>query len=153
MTNETNREPGTVWVERTGTRTYTAHNGRGDEIKIGQADEPGRFSPGELLKIALLGCAGMSTDFGISRRLGDDYETVISTSSQSDEQEDRFIRIDENFELDLSGIDEKTKEKLFRIMAQAVDAHCTIARTVTRGAELTKSVNGEILPSALHDSC
>src|SRR3712207_1002239 len=78
MTTETGPEPPTtlpsqvsevadaapteLWVERTGTRTYTGFSSRGAEVRIGPADAGAVFTPGELLKIALAGCTGMSAD-------------------------------------------------------------------------------------------
>ena len=61
-----------LWVERTGTRRYTGRSSRGAEVLIGSQDVEGVFTPGELLKIALAACSGMSSDQPLRRRLGDD---------------------------------------------------------------------------------
>ena len=51
--------PGSVSVTRTGTRTYEGLNERGATVRIGGPELEGEhFTPGELLKLALIGCAG-----------------------------------------------------------------------------------------------
>ena len=44
-----------LWVERTGVRRYTGHSSRGAEVLVGSEDVEGVFTPGELMKIALVG--------------------------------------------------------------------------------------------------
>ena len=65
-----------LWVERTGMRRYTGHSSRGAEVLVGSEDVDGVFTPGELLKIALAACSGMSSDHPLARRLGDDYQAT-----------------------------------------------------------------------------
>src|SRR6516162_610979 len=66
-----------LWVERTGSRRYTGYSSRGAQVLVGSEDVEGVFTPGELLKIALAACSGMSTDEPLARRLGDDYKVVV----------------------------------------------------------------------------
>ena len=77
--NKTMTEPRAtdLWVERTGVRRYTGRSSRGAEVLIGSVTDEGVFTPGELMKIALAGCAGLSSDQPPRRRLGDDYPSVI----------------------------------------------------------------------------
>src|SRR3954470_18142605 len=60
-----------LWAERVGTRRYTGHNARGAEVRMGPVEAGDVFTPGELLKIALAGCAGMSSDHTLARHLGE----------------------------------------------------------------------------------
>jgi Predicted redox protein, regulator of disulfide bond formation len=69
-----------LWVERTGVRRYTGRSSRGAEVLVGNEDVEGVFTPGELMKIALAACSGMSSDAPLRRRLGDDYKTTIKVS-------------------------------------------------------------------------
>ena len=62
-----------LWVERTGVRRYTGRSSRGAEVLVGSEDVEGVFTPGELMKIALAACSGMSSDAPLQRRLGEDY--------------------------------------------------------------------------------
>src|ERR1700750_3220967 len=73
-----------LWVERTGVRRYTGHSSRGAEVLVGSEDVDGVFTPGELMKIALGACSGMSSDSPLARRLGDDYQTTIRVSGDAD---------------------------------------------------------------------
>ena len=57
-----------LYLERTGVRQYVARNARGAEVLVG--DGPGRFTPGDLLKLALAGCNAMSSDARFAAVLG-----------------------------------------------------------------------------------
>jgi uncharacterized OsmC-like protein len=79
-----------LWVERTGIRRYTGRSSRGAEVLIGSETDEGVFTPGELLKIALAGCSGLSSDQPLRRRLGDDYPAVIRVSGAADRDQERY---------------------------------------------------------------
>jgi len=135
------RGPGSVSVRRTGTRTYEG-NARGITVQIGPADAPGHLTPGELFKLALAGCAGMSTDRVIARRLGDDYEATIWAHGTS-EPDDRYDAVDEEMLLALDALEPEDREKLLRLIRRSIDASCTIARSVHNSVALTTTVNDE----------
>ena len=84
MADDTNAQaPSTeLWVERTGVRRYTGRSSRGAEVLVGSADVEGVFTPGELLKIALAACSGMSTDHVLARRLGQDRDLAFHLVQQ-----------------------------------------------------------------------
>ena len=93
-----------LWVERTGVRRYTGRSSRGAEVLVGSEDVEGVFTPGELMKIALAACSGMSSDEPLRRRLGDDYQTTINVSGAADREQERYPLLEERMELDLSGL-------------------------------------------------
>ena len=130
--------PGSVWVDRVATRQYVGHTQSGVEIPIGL--EEGRVSPGELLKLALIGCAGMSMDHSVARRLGEDFAARLYAHGTSDEKDDRYHEIDETIQLDLSGLEEREREKLAAVIDRVIDAACTIQRTVVPGAEVRHTI-------------
>ncbi len=136
---------GSVSVTRTGIRTFEGQNDRGDTVRVGPASEPGHFTPGELLKLALAGCAGMSSDRVIARRLGDEYEATIWAHGTSDVQEERYLAVDEEILLDLGTLDDAEQEKLLTLIRNSIDRSCTIARSVKDCIELSKTVNGHAL--------
>ncbi|GAB3560905.1 OsmC family protein [Spelaeicoccus albus] len=146
MTNSystpTDLRPGTVWVTRTGTRTFTGRNQRGAEVAIGPVEAGSVFTPGELLKVALAGCAGMTSDAGLARRLGDDFAMTVRAHGQSDEAEDRYLSIEEDMDVDLSGLDEKELTRLRTVVDRAIEQHCTVGRTVTQSAEISTRLDG-----------
>jgi len=95
-----------LWVERTGVRRYTGRSSRGAEVLVGSEDVEGVFTPGELMKIALAACSGMSSDAPLQRRLGDDYTTTIRVSGLADRDQERYPLLEERMELDLSALSE-----------------------------------------------
>ncbi|MEV7973403.1 OsmC family protein [Cellulomonas sp. NPDC089187] len=129
-----------LWVERTGTRTYTGRNSRGAEVAIGPVEGGAVFTPGELLKVALAGCSGMSADHAIAHRLGDDVAVTLDVEGPTHPTEDRYPQLHERLVVDLSGLDDAAKERLLRVVHRAVDEHCTVGRTLTAGAEVTLDV-------------
>ncbi len=129
-----------LWVERTGTRRYTGYSSRGAEVLIGAEDVEGVFTPGELLKIALAACSGMSSDLPLARRLGDDYKAVIKVSGVADREQERYPLLEETLELDLSALSDGEKERLLVVVNRAIDQVCTVGRTLKSGT----TVNFEV---------
>ena len=129
-----------LWVERTGSRRYTGYSSRGAQVLVGSEDVDGVFTPGELLKIALAACSGMSSDEPLARRLGDDYQAVIRVSGAADREQERYPLLEETLELDLSGLSEDEKQRLLVVVNRAVDLVCTVGRTLQSGT----AVNFEV---------
>ncbi|BBX51478.1 OsmC family protein [Mycolicibacterium poriferae] len=135
-----------LWVERTGVRRYTGRSSRGAEVFIGSEDVEGVFTPGELLKIALAGCSGLSSDQPLRRRLGDDYEATIRVSGQADREQERYPLLEESLELDLSGLSADDLTRLLTVVERAVDQVCTVGRTLKTGTKVNfevKDVGGK----------
>lgn len=132
-----------LWVERIGTRRYVGHSSRGATVQIGSVGDEGAFSPGELLKIALAGCSGLTTDAALARRLGNDYAATIRVGGHSDEDEDRYPALADELVVDLSGLDQAERDKLLVILQRVVTEHCTVGRTLNAGASTTFTVAGE----------
>ncbi|MFE3258952.1 OsmC family protein [Nocardia sp. NPDC059091] len=126
-------EPVKLWAERTGTRAYTGRNNRGGEVLIASAGVPGAFTPGELLKIALAGCTGLSADFTLARRLGESFDATVHVSGDADRENEVYPELNEEFELDLSELDAETRERLLVAAQRAVDKVCTVGRTLEAG--------------------
>ncbi|WP_067846395.1 OsmC family protein [Nocardia lijiangensis] len=138
-TASTTVEPTTLWVERTGTRAYTGRSSRGAEVLIGSQGVPGVFTPGELLKIALAACSGLSADFALSRKLGDNFDATIRVAGDADRENEVYPQLDEAFELDLSELDEEARERLLVTVQRAIDKVCTVGRTLKAGTKVTLS--------------
>ena len=129
-----------LWVERTGIRRYTGRSSRGAEVLIGSASDEGVFTPGELLKIALAGCSGLSSDEPLRRRLGDDYQARIKVAGPADRGQERYPHLQEDLEIDLSGLSAADIERLLVVVNRAIDQVCTVGRTLKAGAEVTFEV-------------
>lgn len=113
-----------LWVERTAPRRYTGRSSRGAQVPIGNDDVEGVFTPGELLKIALAACSGMA-------------------SGAADRDQERYPRLAETMHLDLSGLSEAERQRLLTVVHRAIDASCTVGRTLTSGTEVDFTVDTE----------
>ena len=126
--------PAELWVERTGRRTYTGRSSRGAEVLVGPVEAGAVFTPGELLKIALAACSGMSADTALSHRLGDDVAVTVRVAGPSDPEQDRYPALTEQLVVDMSSLDAAQREQLVAVVHRAVDLHCTVGRTLQHGA-------------------
>jgi uncharacterized OsmC-like protein len=126
-----------LWVNRTGTRRYTGHSSRGAQVLIGSEDVEGVFTPGELMKIALAACSGMSSDQPLARRLGDDYQATVRVSGVADRDEERYPLLEEVLEVDLSGLSEEEAQRLEIVVNRAIDLVCTVGRTLKSGTKVS----------------
>ncbi|MEV3900695.1 OsmC family protein [Mycobacterium sp. NPDC050551] len=131
-----------LWVQRTGVRRYTGRSSRGAEVLIGSEDVDGVFTPGELMKIALAACSGMSSDQPLRRRLGDDYAATIRVSGVADREQERYPLLEEKLEVDLSGLSEQDRARLLTVVERAIDQVCTVGRTLKSGTTVTFEVDG-----------
>jgi uncharacterized OsmC-like protein len=127
-----------LWVERTGPRTYVGRSGRGATVQIGPESAGAVFTPGELLKVALAGCAGMSSDVPLARRLGDDYRVTITVDGPKNLEEDRYPQLTETFEIDLSALDADARERVLKVANRAIDQTCTVGRTLEAGVQIDR---------------
>ena len=112
-------------------------------VLIGSQDVEGVFTPGELLKIALAACTGMSSDRPLARRLGDDYDATIRVSGDADRENEVYPRIEEILEIDLSELEPDAAARLLVVVERAIDAVCTVGRTVKAGAEVDLRIETE----------
>jgi uncharacterized OsmC-like protein len=125
-----------LWVERTGVRRYTGHSSRGAQVLVGSEDVEGVFTPGELMKIALAACSGMSSDHPLARRLGDDYQAKVRVSGAADREQERYPLLEETLEVDLSGLDDAEKARVLTVVQRAIDQVCTVGRTLKSGTKV-----------------
>ena len=129
-----------LWVERTGVRRYTGHSSRGAEVLVGSEDVDGVFTPGELMKIALAACSGMSSDSPLARRLGDDYRATVRVSGDADREQEVYPLLEEALEVDLSALDDAEKDRVLTVVQRAVDQVCTVGRTLKSGTKVNFQV-------------
>jgi len=125
-----------LWVERAGVRRYTGRSSRGAQVLVGSEDVEGVFTPGELMKIALAACSGMSSDSPLARRLGDEYQATIRVSGDADRDQEVYPLLEETLEIDLSGLDEAEKARVLTVVQRAVEQVCTVGRTLKAGTKV-----------------
>ena len=135
--------PGSVSVTRIAPRRYEGLNERGATVQIGGSELEGEhFTPGELLKLALAGCVGLSVDRVAARRLGDDYAMTVWAHGRSDQESNRYQQVDEEVIVDLSVLDAADREKLVGIMARAIEKGCTVGRSVEGAIDVGTAIDG-----------
>jgi uncharacterized OsmC-like protein len=135
-----------LWVERTGVRRYTGRSSRGAEVLVGSEDVDGVFTPGELMKIALAACSGMSSDQPLARRLGDDYQATVRVSGAADRDEERYPLLEETLEVDLSGLSAEEAQRLEVVVNRAIDLVCTVGRTLKSGTKVSFEIANRARP-------
>ena len=131
-------DPAVVWIERTGTSTFRGRNSRGATVEIAPITHDGAFTAGELLKVALAGCSGLTTDSALARRLGDEFPLTITVAGIKDREADRYPALTEELIVDLSGLDPEERERLITVVNRAIDAHCTVGRTLAAGVSVER---------------
>ena len=108
---------------------------------MGPAEAGAVFTPGELLKIALAACTGMSSDRPLSRRLGDDYDATIEVDGPADREREVYPLLEETLRIDLSGLTEAEAERLRTVVNRAIDQVCTVGRTLKAGTQVTFAID------------
>ncbi len=129
-----------LWADRVGVRCYTGHNARGATVRIGPEDAGDMFTPGELLKLALAGCAGMSADAGLRHRFGDDVDVTVHVAGTKHPTDEHYLELREEMVVDLAGLDPAEQERLITVVHRAIDRTCTVGRTLERGARVALTV-------------
>lgn len=116
-------------VSRFGTRQYHASNDRGATLDIGMG--PGQWTPGELLKLALLGCNTLSADQRLATVLGDDFAMTAGIDGEFNEAEDRYTGFTVELVPEAAGLDPAEAENMVRRVQAAIDRQCTIGHTLS----------------------
>jgi len=136
-----------LWAERVGPRCYTGHNSRGAQVRMGPVEAGDVFTPGELLKIALAGCAGMSADHPIARRLGQDVTVTVRVAGPN--QDERYPNLYEELVVDLSGLEAADRDRLITVIHRAIERNCTVERTMAAGATVDLTIDDARLAPAV----
>lgn len=129
-----------LWAERVGTRRYTGHNARGAVVQIGPVEAGDVFTPGELLKLALAGCAGMSADHSLARRLGPEVSVTIRVAGPN--RDESYPELHEELVVDLSGLNDAERDRVLTVVERAIDRNCTVGRTLESGADVAMTIAG-----------
>ena len=130
-----------LWAERVATDCYTGHNARGAQVRMGPVSAGDVFTPGELLKIALAGCAGMSADHSLARRLGDDVPVTVYVAGPKLRPDERYPALQEELVVDLSGLAPAERDRVVTVVRRAIDRNCTVGRTLEHSTTIELTVN------------
>jgi len=130
-----------LWAERVATDCYTGHNARGAVVRMGPVSAGDVFTPGELLKIALAGCAGMSADHSLARRLGADVPVTVHVAGPRLSPDEWYPALHEELVVDLSSLEPAERDRVVTVIRRAIDRHCTVGRTLEHSTSVELTVN------------
>ena len=118
-----------LWVERTKDGSWDAFSDDGAHIKFGKGR--GVFTPGDLMKIALAGCAALSSQFAIEHTLGDGKGARIVVDGTYDADSDAYINFNEQVVVDATDakLSEEDADKLKERVTRHIEKGCTVKHT------------------------
>ena len=118
-----------LWVERNKDGSWDAFSDDGAHIKFGKGR--GVFTPGDLMKIALAGCAALSSQFAIEHTLGDGKGAKIVVDGTYDADSDAYINFNEQVVVDATDakLSEEDANKLKERVTHHIEKGCTVKHT------------------------
>lgn len=118
-----------LWVERNKDGSWDAFSDDGAHIKFGKGR--GVFTPGDLMKIALAGCAALSSQFAIEHTLGDGKGARIVVDGTYDADSDAYINFNEQVVVDATDakLSEEDTDKLKERVTRHIEKGCTVKHT------------------------
>ena len=118
-----------LWVERNKDGSWDAFSDDGAHIKFGKGR--GVFTPGDLMKIALAGCAALSSQFAIEHTLGDGKSARIVVDGTYDADSDAYINFNEQVVVDATDakLSEEDANKLKERVTRHIEKGCTVKHT------------------------
>lgn len=118
-----------LWVERNMDGSWDAFSDDGAHIKFGKGR--GVFTPGDLMKIALAGCAALSSQFAIEHTLGDGKGAKIVVDGTYDADSDAYINFNEQVVVDATDakLSEEDANKLKERVTRHIEKGCTVKHT------------------------
>lgn len=118
-----------LWVERNKDGSWDAFSDDGAHIKFGK--DRGQFTPGDLMKVALAGCAALSSQFAIEHTLGDGKGAKIVVDGTYDADSDAYINFNEQVVVDATDakLSEEDANKLKERVTRHIEKGCTVKHT------------------------
>ena len=118
-----------LWVARNKDGSWDAFSDDGAHIKFGKGR--GVFTPGDLMKIALAGCAALSSQFAIEHTLGDGKGAKIVVDGTYDADSDAYINFNEQVVVDATDakLSEEDANKLKERVTRHIEKGCTVKHT------------------------
>ena len=118
-----------LWVERNKDGSWDAFSDDGAHIKFGKGR--GVFTPGDLMKIALAGCAALPSQFAIEHTLGDGKGAKIVVDGTYDADSDAYINFNEQVVVDATDakLSEEDANKLKERVTRHIEKGCTVKHT------------------------
>ncbi|MBT1167208.1 OsmC family protein [Bifidobacterium simiarum] len=121
-----------IWVERNKDGSWDAFSEDGAHIKFGKGK--GLFNPGDLMKVALAGCAALSSQFAIENALGEGKGAKIFVDGTPDQKNNAYSDFSEELHIDASGagLRKAQVDDLKERVRRHVEKGCTVQHTYQR---------------------
>ena len=118
-----------LWVEKNKDGSWDAFSEDGAHIKFGKG--AGVFTPGDLMKIALAGCAALSSEFAVSHTLGEGKGARVVVDGTYDADNDAYISFNEQVVVDAidAGLSQEDADKLKERITRHINKGCTVKHT------------------------
>ncbi|NMN00074.1 peroxiredoxin [Bifidobacterium sp. DSM 109958] len=118
-----------LWVEKNKDGSWDAFSEDGAHIKFGKG--AGVFTPGDLMKIALAGCAALSSEFAVSHTLGEGKGARVVVDGTYDADNDSYINFNEQVVVDAidAGLSQEDADKLKERITRHINKGCTVKHT------------------------
>ncbi|XVV05023.1 OsmC family protein [Actinosynnema sp. CA-248983] len=119
-----------VEVRRVGQHDFVATNDRGASVRVGRAGAEGAFTPVELLLAAAAGCAIVTAETLITRRV--DGELTARADDVRPAGAHELDEVPVTLDYDVSRLDEQQRAALEVAVRRAIDQLCTVTRTLKK---------------------
>ncbi|HEY2059795.1 MAG TPA: OsmC family protein [Amycolatopsis sp.] len=129
----------TLEVQREGEHSFVGRNERGAQVRLGRKGAEGAFSPAELLQIAAAGCAAVTAEELITRRVGEDSKFRVGVTADRREGASELDAVHLAFDVDVSGLEQAQREALADAVDRAIERLCTVSRTLKKGIPVTET--------------
>ena len=129
-----------LWVERNKDGSWDAFSDDGAHIKFGKDAWP--VHAGDLMKVALAGCAALSSQFAIEHTLGEGKGAKIVVDGTYDPENDAYTGFEEQVVIDASdaGLSEEDADKLKERVTRHIDKGCTVKHTYVQETPVRMNV-------------
>ena len=117
-----------VEVRRVGQHDFVATNDRGASVRVGRKGAEGAFTPVELLLAAAAGCAAVTAETLITRRVDGDLVARADDVRSADGHSLTSVPV--ALDYDISGLDDTQRAALEAAVLRAIDQLCTVTRTL-----------------------
>lgn len=119
-----------VEVRRVGQHDFVATNDRGASVRVGRAGAQGAFTPVELLLAAAAGCAIVTAETLVTRRVEGELTARADDVRPAGAHELDAVPV--TLDYDVSQLDEEQRAALEAAVRRAIDQLCTVTRTLKK---------------------
>ncbi|MFC6092749.1 OsmC family protein [Saccharothrix lopnurensis] len=134
-----------VEVRRVGRHDFVAENDRGASVRLGRSGAEGAFSPVELLLAAAAGCAVVTAETLVTRRVGEGG-LVARARDVRPEGAHELDAIPITLDYDTSALDDEQLAALDQVVRRAVEQLCTVTRTLKKAPPAPLTLPGPVPP-------